>query len=177
MRLLTPPLATNYSPSSTVTLAITRYPSRKMTRSRPLWCILLYHHVLRTQERRGDLPKGHPNVPRSIDWPQRRSIHRRCGRQVQDRRQSYRRPRRNVHQPKKIPMDVEPFKVHLWSSIRHTPGLHRQRLRYRTQPRQGLCHHQHEMDNMRKGYTEAHRVHGCSQPLYIVPWPKGSTTL
>ena len=36
-----------------------------------LRCVLLHHHVLRTQERWGDLSKGYPDVPRSIDRPQR----------------------------------------------------------------------------------------------------------
>ena len=54
-------------------------------------------------------------------------------------------------------MEVEPFKVHLWSSIRHTPKLHHKRPRYRTQPQQDLHHYQYETDNLRKGYTEAQR--------------------
>ena len=83
----------------------------------------------------------------------------------------------HIHQPKKIQMEVEPFKVHLWSSIQHTPRQHHQLPQYRTQPQQGLCHYQYEMANLRKGYTETHRVHGCSQPLYMTPRWKGTTTL
>ena len=74
-------------------------------------------------------------------------------------------------------MEVEPFKVYLWSSIRHTPGLHRQRPWHLTKPQQGLCHHQHETANLRKGYTEAYRLHGCSKPLYITPRQKETTVL
>ena len=40
--------------------------------------------------------------------------------------------------------------------------LHRQCPRYRTQPQQGLRHHQHETAYLHKGYIEARRVHGYS---------------
>ena len=40
---------------------------------------------------------------------------------------------------------------------------------HRVQPRQGLRHPQHEMTNMRQGYTEAYRLHGCFKSLHIAP--------
>ena len=61
-------------------------------------------------------------------------------------------------------MEVEPFKVHLWSSIRYPARLHRQRSGHRTKPRQSLRHHQHETADVRQGYTKAHRLHGCIKP-------------
>src|SRR3954463_3411213 len=61
--------------------------------------LLLHHHDLRPQERRGNLPAVHARMPREPNWPQHPRLHRRRGREVRSPRRPTRRPGGNFRQP------------------------------------------------------------------------------